>query len=184
LTRGIWVSTVGWSLVHQGKIGKSQAILIENLDINYLLFEQAGELQRKGYGDRVIIPVQCSGIDETKPMPVSKEIAEVMIRAAQIRDLEIIPVKQNEPITYKIAVQVEKMIVREKIKSIILVSPGFRSRRDHLIYDKVLSPKGIKVYCVPVFGSRTPENWIHTWHGIQEILMQWGKLQYYRIKLS
>ena len=62
----------------------------------------------------------------------------------------------------------------------MLVTPGMRSRRSDLVYRSVLAPAGISVLCVPVFGRSTPDNWWHTWHGIQEVLEQSGKLQYYR----
>ena len=63
----------------------------------------------------------------------------------------------------------------------MLLSPGFRSYRDDLVYDMVLNPAGIRVCCVPVFGQQTPENWMGTLHGIQEVVLQFLKLQYYRL---
>ena len=183
MTRGLWIPAVGWSLVCQGNVEKSQAILIENLDIDYLVFERTGELQRNGYGDRVIIPVQCSQKDESKLNAASKEIAEGLSRLACLQDSKLVPVSKKEPISYNVAVQIGEKLERDGIKSIILVSPGFRSRRDFLIYEKVLSKRGVKIYCVPVFGSRIPENWINSWHGVQEIILQSIKLLYYRLKL-
>ena len=61
-----------------------------------------------------------------------------------------------------------------------MVTPGFRSQRSSLVYQAVLAPAGIAVYCVPVFGQKTPANWTETWHGIQEVAEQFLKLQYYR----
>jgi hypothetical protein len=34
---------------------------------------------------------------------------------------------------------------------------------------------------VPVFGTTTPENWTGTWHGIQDVALQFLKLSYYRM---
>ena len=56
----------------------------------------------------------------------------------------------------------------------------FRSRRSFLIYSTVFRDAGIVTSCVPVFGRTTTENWMRTWHGIQEVVEQYGKLQYYR----
>ena len=71
----------------------------------------------------------------------------------------------------------------QKVKSIIVVTPVFRSRRSLMIYDSVLAPAGITVRCSPVIGLKTVDNWTQTWHGIQEITEQFIKLQYYRFWL-
>jgi hypothetical protein len=44
----------------------------------------------------------------------------------------------------------------------------------------VLGDHGMRVGCDPVFGETHPENWTHTWHGIQSVGEQFLKLQYYR----
>jgi hypothetical protein len=49
-----------------------------------------------------------------------------------------------------------------------------------LVYDTVLGSAGMQVRCEPVVGRTTPENWFETWHGIQGVLEQVIKLQYYR----
>ena len=62
----------------------------------------------------------------------------------------------------------------------ILVAPGFRSERSSLIYNAVLAPSGITVSCVPTIGPKATETWTHTWHGIEEVALQFLELQYYR----
>jgi len=64
---------------------------------------------------------------------------------------------------------------------VIVVSPGFRSRRSQLVYSRVFGEAGIATSCVPVFGARTPENWTQTWHGFEEVAEQFIKLQYYQL---
>ena len=39
---------------------------------------------------------------------------------------------------------------------------------------------GTQLSCVPVFGSTTPQRWTATWHGIQGVVEEFLKLQYYR----
>jgi hypothetical protein len=39
-----------------------------------------------------------------------------------------------------------------------------------------LGPAGITVFCVPLFGEKTPKNWMQTWYGIQDVIEQWLKL--------
>jgi len=71
--------------------------------------------------------------------------------------------------------------VKNGIKSVILVSPGFRSRRSFLVHQAVLGEAGITVGCVPVFSeAANPQTWARTWHGLQTVGEQFAKLQYYR----
>ena len=92
----------------------------------------------------------------------------------------IIPIDAVEPISLNAANQIRDALLKENIKSVVVVSPAFRSRRSMLVYDAVLTPAGIRAGCAPVHGLRSPENWTDTWHGIQGVVEQFGKLQYYR----
>jgi hypothetical protein len=38
----------------------------------------------------------------------------------------------------------------------------------------------VATHCQPVPGTRTPDNWFETWHGVQDVTLQFLKLQYYR----
>src|SRR5262249_33883626 len=78
------------------------------------------------------------------------------------------------------AYQIRDFLTTEHLRSVIVVTPGFRSKRSALVYHAVLDPVGIKVHCVPVFGQMTPAKWAKTWHGIQGVTEQFLKLQYYR----
>src|SRR5262249_30224825 len=78
------------------------------------------------------------------------------------------------------AVQIRDRLAREPVKSLIVVTSGFRSRRSSLIYRAVLHDTGVQLRCDPVFGRATPESWTATWHGMQEITEEFLKLQYYR----
>ena len=63
----------------------------------------------------------------------------------------------------------------------IIVSPKFRSERSYRIYHNVLKPQGIGIQCVPTADTKSSENWWHTWHGIQEVFLEYSKLLYYRV---
>jgi hypothetical protein len=63
---------------------------------------------------------------------------------------------------------------------VIVVTPMFRSMRSDLVYQAVLVPAGIRVYCVPAAGLETPKNWTKSWHDIQEVTEQFLKLLFYR----
>ena len=154
-------------------------ILVENFDPNYLLFERASALQKAGLSARVLIPTPTPR-DPEVANTVFEGFVEVMARVARVQNFEIIPIRQHEPISLNTAYQVRDNLIKEHLSSVIAITSGFHSRRSSLIYHAVLKPAGIQVYCVPVFGYNTPENWTDTWHGIQEVTEQFLKLQFYR----
>ena len=179
VTRGFWIPSIARSLVCIEEVGPSDVILVENFDPDYFLFERAVALQKAGLSARVLVPTQVSP-DPAVADSVSRGIAELMARLARIQHLEIIPIEEIEPISLTAAYQIRDFLTSEHLRSVIVVTPAFRSRRSSLVYQAVLRSAGIQVYCMPVFGGPMPENWTSTWHGIQEVTEQFIKLQIYR----
>src|SRR5438552_19210918 len=58
LTRGWWTVAVARSLVCDGNGAPSDAILVENFDPDYLVFERATRLRRAGFAARVLVPIR------------------------------------------------------------------------------------------------------------------------------
>jgi hypothetical protein len=171
-----WARKIGQSLVCKEQVGSSDALLIENFDINYLIFERAAALQRAGVSAKAFVPIGA----DTDSNEVSRQFVEVMARTAKLEKFETIPIQEKEPISRNAAEQIRDFLTREHIKSVVVLSPGFRSRRSEMVYKAVLEPAGIRVGCLAVFGMKTTLNWSSTWHGIQEVGLQFLKLQYYR----
>ena len=164
----------------QEHLTPADTILIGNFDQDYLLFERAAALHNARYGSRVLVPTSSS--EDPEAPTLEKAIADVMIRIAHLTSAETIPVRQQlEPISLNVAHQIRNYLRAEHIRSVLLVTSGFRARRAALIYKAILGEAGVAVSCVPVFGTTTPENWTRTWHGIQEVALQFLKLHYYRI---
>jgi len=182
ITRGLWAGALGKGLLCEEQGGGTgvDAIVVENFDVNYLVFERASELKRKGLTARVLVPVQAAP-DTGEPDLVFGQIAELMGRTARIGELTMIPVREAEPISLNTAYRVRDFLRKEGIRSVALVAPAFRSRRSAMIYGTVLAPAGISMRCFPVFGEQTPESWLDTWHGVEQILEQYVKLEYYRL---
>jgi len=178
-TRGVWTAQVGRSLVCPEDAAPSDLLLLENFDPEYLVFERAAALQAAGLAPKALVPVKESK-DSGVADSVSAGIAEVMARQARLATWGVFPIREFEPITLNAAGQLRDHLVGERVRSVILVTPAFRSRRSALTYRAVLGPAGIRVHCVPVFGLTTPESWTETWHGIQEVAEAFVKLQYYR----
>jgi len=179
LTSGWWTTAVARSLVCDPGRAPSDAILLDNLDSDYLLFERANRLRRAGVASRVLVPVMTDrGTGE--PNDVAAGIAQVMARIARTGEIEIVPTREAEPITLNAARDVQGFLEREHIGSVILVTPLFRSRRSALVYGATLGRAGVAVHCEPVQAARGVDTWTRTWHGVQEVVEQWLKLQYYR----
>jgi hypothetical protein len=143
--------------------------------ISYL----SAPLEQAGIAPRTLVPVEASG-DPDMANPVSRAVAEVMARQARLENWGIVLVREAEPISLNVASQVRDRLARDRVTSLVVVTSGFRSRRSSLVYQAVLGDAGTQVHCSPVFGRATPERWIDTWHGIQQVGEEWVKLQYYR----
>ena len=180
ITRGWWIPATARSLIcNEGPPGASDAILVENYDTEYLLFETAGLLRKQGLASRILVAVPASW-DSPAPNLVSKEIVGVMARVAQLPPPEIITVRATEPLTLSVTTQVRDYLRAQGLRSVIVVSSGFRSRRSSEVNERVFDQSGIRSTCVPVFGPSTVSNWADSWHGIQGVALELMKLQYYR----
>src|SRR2546425_12209069 len=71
LTRGFMVSTIGRHLVCDEQRGSADAILVDNFDVNYLLFERAAALYREGASSRVLVPVEVSSDGEAPNLVIA-----------------------------------------------------------------------------------------------------------------
>jgi hypothetical protein len=178
-TREIWAVRLARGLVCTEHAPPSDALLLENFDPDYLVFERAETLRRAGAAPRIFVPVRASNGHELDS--VESGIADLMARQAHLPAIEAIPIQLNEPISLNAANQIRDFLAQERITSVIVVAPGFRSRRSYLVYSTVLNRAHISVGCVPVFGKTTTENWSKTMHGIQGVAEQFLKLQYYSL---
>ena len=177
-TSNLWVTAVGHGLVCQEEIGQADALLVENFDDDYLLFERAEELRRAGRAGRVLVTTFTAA--DGSESRVHDGVAELMARIARLENVEVVPLREQEPISLNAATQIRDALTTQNIRSVAVITSGFRSTRSFLVYQAVLGRAGIAVSCVPVFGQTTPESWPKTWHGIQNVTEQFFKLQYYR----
>ena len=179
LTRGWLSAAVASSLVCEADAAPSDAILVENFDPAYLTFETAARLRRAGVASRVLVPVAKSGSD-ADANAVFLGITELMTKLARVGPVEVVPIREVEPISLNAARDILEFITREQIRSVVIVSPLFRSRRSALVYEATLGTAGIRLTCEPVRDGRDPKTWMDSWHGIQNVAEQFLKLQYYR----
>jgi hypothetical protein len=180
-TRSWWIPATARSVIcNDVPPSVSDAILVENYDTEYLLFERAALLRKEGIASRVLVTVPASW-DSPAPNLVSVEVVNVMARVAQLPPPEIITVRPVEPLSLSVTQQVRDYLVAHDVRSVVYVASGFRSRRADDLNRRVLGKAGIKTSCVPVLGANSIEGWTQTWHGIQSLALEFLKLQYYRL---
>jgi hypothetical protein len=180
LTRGLWTVAIARSLVCDANGAPSDAILVENFDPDYLVFERATRLRRAGFAARVLVPISTDP-GTSEPNLVALGTAELMAKIARIGSIDIVAMREVEPISLNAAHDILRFMKRERIRSVIVVSPLFRSRRSALVYNATLGRAGITVTCEPVQGTRDVSTWTRSWHGEQNVGEEWLKLQYYRL---
>jgi hypothetical protein len=180
LTRGWWTVSIASSLVCEADGAPSDAILVENFDPNYRVFERAAALRRAGVATRVLVPV-ITDPDGGEPEAVAIGEAKLMAAAARLGPIEVVPARTLEPISLNVARDVLHALQRDRVRSVTVVTPLFRSRRSALVYGATFGRAGITVRCEPVRGTQGVDTWTRTWHGVQDVLEQWVKLQYYRL---
>jgi hypothetical protein len=179
-TRSSWERAIGSSLVCRQDMAPSDALLLDNLDPDYLVFERATGLYHANVARRAFVPMPAKSVAEPRtPNTISAGLADLMARVAHLPAFEVIPVVETEPITLNVARQVRARLLQEGVKTVTVVSPSLRSQRTMMIYSKAFAPE-IAVRCVAVFGLTKAENWTRQWHGLQQVGLQFLKLQYYR----
>jgi hypothetical protein len=179
LTSGIWSVAVADSLICHGDVARSDAILVENFDPSYLSFERARQLRTAGYADTVLVPIPHD-IGKPDPGVVESTTTAMLAGLARLGDFNVVPIREVEPISLNAARDILRFLKERKIHSVIVVSPLFRSKRSELVYQAILGNAGITVRCEPVRGPRRPSSWMQSGHGVQDVVEQFVKLQYYR----
>jgi hypothetical protein len=174
-TRGVWLEWISRSLVCVSGGASGQAIVLDYFDSDIGVFARGAQLQRGAGSIRALIPVTFS--DEPFGEAAAMEVARALARVSGLSNWQTIAVPASEPISLNVAYSVRDFLLSENITSVTLISPEFRSRRSDLIYRAVLEERDISVACLPTFRT---EKWTSRWHGIQDVTLQFMKLQYYR----
>jgi len=175
-----WAVSLAEGLTCSPSAQPGEALLVENFDPEPLVFARAAELARSGVSGRVLVPVRAAAHDPTSTNPVSLGITETLARVARLDKMEIIPVQEVEPITLNVAYKLRDFLTAHQVRSVTVLTQGFRSRRSYMVYSSVFNPAGISVSCFPVFGPRDATTWMTSWHGMEDVFEQFIKLQYYR----
>jgi hypothetical protein len=178
--RGRWLPALAETLICTPGKAAADAIVIDNVQPNYRLFERARQLQDQGLATLVLVPIPSVQADGT-PSQVYVGFMGVMCGIARVENCTPFPTEGREPISLHVAEGVARELYARGIRSILLVTSEFRSQRTATIYRSVLDPRGVRILCQPVPGTHTAHNWFTTTHGMQDFALQLGKLWYYRL---
>jgi hypothetical protein len=78
---------------------------------------------------------------------------ELLARVARLPEPRTSSVRKVEPVSLNVAYQVRTALVDQNVRSLTLVTPGFRSRRFYLFTGGYSVRLGIATFCVPVCGG-------------------------------
>ncbi len=110
------------------------------------------------------------------PHLVKKEMEALGLKE---RDFRIIVTHIHDPITLTAARGALEAISKEDVKSAILLSPGFHTRRSYLRYQHLCIPFQIKIFPYACFNSYQLDHWWSQEAGLRDFGQQLGQLAYY-----
>lgn len=97
-------------------------------------------------------------------------------------EFKVLTVPIRHPITLNEAKVVLRGLSKEKVKSAILLSTGFHTRRSYLVYQNEGLPLQIKIFPYAYFPTYNLSNWRVKSSGIRDFEIEVAKLFYYIIR--
>ena len=118
-------------------------------------------------------------LNEDYPGMVRKELQN---RGLQDANVKVLVVSIRNPVTLIAAQGALKMLHREGVKSALLLSPGFHSRRSFLAFQHAANPYQMKIIPYACFGSYTLDRWWDQDTGVRDFAAETAKLFYYFVR--
>jgi uncharacterized SAM-binding protein YcdF (DUF218 family) len=181
--RGTILSEAGNFMAPGGDYKADVAILEGNEFIHRGIVMSGMNLLSSGKVKRLIVVLYLIApshrpfaLNEDYPSLVKKEMEALGLRE---RDFRIIVTHIHSPITLTAARGAVETISKEGIKSAILLSQGFHTRRSYLIYQHVCIPFQIKIFPSACFSSYQLDHWWSQENGLRDFAAEFLKLVYY-----
>jgi len=118
------------------------------------------------------------GINGNYPDIVLQKLKNIGLKETEAKVI-VVPIRR--PVTLKEAEVVLKALSKENIKSAILLSPGFHTRRSYLAYQHVGLPLQIKIFPSACFTNYQLDNWWVQEPGVRDFTVELLKLGYYLV---
>ena len=116
------------------------------------------------------------GINGNYPDIVKQKLKNMGLKETEFK---IIVVPIIHPVTLKEAEVVLGVLSKENIKSAILLSPGFHTRRSYLAYQYVGNTPQIKIFPSACFTEHQLNRWWVQESGVRDFAVELFKLGYY-----
>ena len=116
------------------------------------------------------------GINGNYPDIVKQKLKNIGLREVEFKVI-VVPIRH--PVTLKEAEVVLKALSKDNIKSAILLSSGFHTRRSYLAYQHVGMPLHIKIFPSASFTNYQLNNWWVQEPGFRDFTAELLKLGYY-----
>ena len=166
---------IGNFLVVEDNPSKADAIVVLSGDSGARL-EQGVELYRNGYARWLIL---VGGGQQGSP-----PAAEVMRRAAGelgVPPTRMLTVDQSAS-TREDALYTRELMLRQGLRSVILVTSPYHERRASLTFAKAFEGTGISVASYPVQDDQwRPDNWWQQGTTLRLTIVELAKLAYYKL---
>jgi hypothetical protein len=115
-------------------------------------------------------------LNEDYPGLVRTELEAIGLKD---RDFKVIVTHIHHPVTLTAARGALATLSKEDVKSAILLSKGFHTRRSFLIYQHLGAKHQIKIYPSACFNAYQPDHWWSQEHGVRDFTAELLKLAYY-----
>ena len=177
LTSNFWLSAFGKYLVVDEEPRRCDAIVILSGE-TVPRVAKGVELYRSGYADLIIM----SGGGR-----LTSRLTEADIMLMEARDLGVPPaaalLEGGSESTYENAVNVKKIVLENDIKTFLLVTSNYHTRRSKYIFGRVFKDTAVKFITVAAPDPKyIPDSWWKTHEGQQKALTELANIIVYRIK--
>ncbi len=115
-------------------------------------------------------------LNEDYPDLVRKEMHAIGLKESNFK---VIVTHIHHPVTLTAATGALAALAKENIKSAILLSKGFHTRRSFLIYQHLGAKYKIEIFPSACFNAYQPDNWWSQEHGVRDFAAEVLKLVYY-----
>ena len=180
------LTRAGRFMAPQGDYVADIAILEGNEFIDRSLVTSGMNLLSSGKVKRLII-VLFRIAPSHRPFAINEDYTELVKKEMESlglkeKDFKIIVTHIHHPITLTAARGVLEAISKEDVKSAILLSSGFHTRRSYLIYQYVCIPFQVKIFPSACFNSYQLDHWWSQERGLRDFTEELLKLGYYLVR--
>jgi hypothetical protein len=126
--------------------------------------------------------------ESLKVFVLEREYAQLLVNESDRIGLEkvrfqIVVVPSNgHPVTLNEARFVVTILSKDEIRSAILLSKGFHTRRNFGVYSQEGARVGLRIIPLPYFNKYKDDNWWQHAEGVHDLFEQYIKLFYYVIR--